>query len=953
MSTHSTDLQRRFDLFDAVADLPRTAREAWFLALQIHEPQHVEAVRAMLDELERSSSHPDLAPSLIGVSATAFEAQVDVAAAPDAGFTVQAGERVGPWQLQRKIGQGGMGEVWLATRNDGNFEGYAAIKFLRTGLGKTELVDRFLRERRLLARLTHPGIARLLDAGTHQGEPYLVMEYVDGVPVTDWAGAHAPQLAQRIGLLLQVCRATEYAHGQLIVHRDIKPSNVVVGASGAPALLDFGIAKLLDDVDPEGSTALTHITGRGFTLGYCAPEQITGDATGVAADVFSLGVLGFELITGQLPFSGDNRVALEHAIVHTDATGFAKALQGKPTSVAGRPADAARGLGDLDAIVAKALRKNPADRYPTVGAFAADLERWLHDLPVEARRGNWRYTTRLWLRRNRLVALLASVAFLAVSSGLVVALWQGQRATAEAQRATKVADYLGELIQSASPDNHGGNWPSVLVLLEQSEKDLETQFTDDPKTHSLLLQRLIDTNDALNRNAAALAQLQQLQGLLAHTESVDSDAMLDARKHTAQILRRLNREPEALVIDEQLLPIFAKRYGVDSEAYALLLQGLSSSLAGVGRMQEAKDRLIQGGAIMAKLFPKDLAKRVDVVNDAAVLLTQQALWREAADTLTTIEPELPALARMGGQHVRDALIMRGNLEAIRLRLGQFNGTQARLEQIVTELDALLGKGSPLAISAMDRLQSLANETGRFTDAQAINQSLLVLQKTMPGAAERLADTELNLLGIEIRRGIVPKDTVKAQLERMLAAAPVNLPGGGAERAEFYRRLSDAAAGSDLLDLADTAQKLARADLAQISNSNPERAAQVNRSAALTAYMRGQPQRAVELLRDRFALYEKSLEGDSPRRATLWLQRALYEAEYDAVAAASSVAQCRAMFERMGGPQPHWRAVLNYLDVRLDASNASEAAVRAAQDAVDLAFLRQRHAVWRIPYMSSL
>ena len=155
-----------------------------------------------------------------------------------------------------------------------------------------------------------------------------------------------------------------------------------------------------------------------------------------------------------------------------------------------------------------------------------------------------------------------------------------------------------------------------------------------------------------------------------------------------------------------------------------------------------------------------------------------------------------------------------------------------------------------------------------------------------------------------------------------------------------------------MDLADTAQKLARTDLAQINNSNPERAAQVNRSAALTAYLRGQPQRAVELLQDRFALYEKSLEGDSPRRATLWLQRALFEAEFNAAAAAQSVAQSKAMFARLGGPQPHWKAVLAYLDARI-APDSNAAAVRAAEDAVDQAFMRPRPSNWRVPYMASL
>ncbi|MBC7917437.1 MAG: serine/threonine protein kinase [Rhodoferax sp.] len=953
MSATTSDLKRRFALFDEVAELPPGERAAWFVALQISEPEHVSAVQAMLDELNQSSSHPEQSPSLIGVSAREFEAQVDVAASPDIGASVNAGDVVGPWQLERKIGEGGMGAVWLAARRDGNFDGHAAIKFLRTGLGKTELVDRFLRERRLLARLTHPGIARLLDAGTHQAEPYLVMEYIDGVPITDWAGGHAPQLAQRIGLLLKVCRATEYAHGQLIVHRDIKPSNVVVSHAGEPALLDFGIAKLMDDVDPGGATSLTHLTGRGFTLGYCAPEQVTGEATGVAADVFSLGVLAFELITGTMPFAGENRTALEHAIVHTEAKSIARALQGAPSSVAGRPTDAARAQGDLDAIVAKALRKNPADRYPTVGAFAADLERWLNNQPVEARRGNWHYKTRLWLRRNRLVATLASVAFLAISAGLVVALWQTQRAQQEAQRATQVADYLGELIQSASPDNHGGSWPTVLALLEQSEKDLATKFADDPKTHALLLARLIDTNDALNRDVVALGQLQQLQHLLAQTESPDSDESLDTLKHTAQILRRLNRNAEAMAIEVPLLPKFAARYGAKSEEYGRLLQGHSSSLAGVGRMQEAKERLVQGAAIMTKLYPNDLAKRIDVVNDSAVLLAQQALWREALDTLATIEGDLPALASKGGQKVRDALIMRGNLEAMRIRLGRYEGVEVRLTKIISELETLLGKNNPLVIASTIRLQNLACETGRFQECLTTGRGLLARLKEPGTAPDALLNAELWVLSQEGRMGLLTPDRAKVELQRMLAAAPPAMPGAGAERADFYRRLSDAAAGAGQLNIADSAQALARSDLAGINNANPESVAAVNRTAALTAYLRGQPKRALELLQDRFAQYEKSAEGDSPRRATLWLQRALFESEFDPTAATQSLAQSKAMFARLGGPQPQWKALLVYVELRISPENASPAALRAAEDAVDLAFARPRPAPWRAPTMPSL
>jgi eukaryotic-like serine/threonine-protein kinase len=325
----------------------------------------------------------------------------------------------------------------LADRHDGNFEGCAAIKFLRTGLGKSEVVERFLRERRLLARLQHPNIARLLDAGAYQGEPYLVMTYVEGSTITAWAAAHSPTVAGRVALILKVCRAVEYAHGQLVVHRDLKPSNVLVGANGEPVLLDFGIAKLIDDEDFDHSTALTRMTGRGYTLGYCAPEQITGEPTGVAADVFSLGVLLFEMLTGAMPYKPEHegRAALEHAIVHSIARTVSKVLDDPRSAASARPVDADRSRGDLESIIAKALRAQPADRYASVGALIDDLDRWMGSRPVQARHGNWQYAAALWLKRNRALAAVAALAFISVCAGLVAALWQADRASAEARRA--------------------------------------------------------------------------------------------------------------------------------------------------------------------------------------------------------------------------------------------------------------------------------------------------------------------------------------------------------------------------------------------------------------------------------------------------------------------------------------------------------------------------------------
>jgi eukaryotic-like serine/threonine-protein kinase len=960
---NKADWQRRSALFDEAVDLPASAREAWLKELATREPRHLEAVTRMLAEYARNADGAEAIPhntlSLMGVVAREFESKLEAATGDD--LRLQPGEEIGAWRLKEKIGEGGMGAVWMAERHDGNYEGCAAIKFLRAGLGNTDVVERFLRERRLLARLTHPNIARLLDAGTYEGEPYLVMQFIEGAPITDWAAAHAPLAADRVALMLKVCRATEHAHGQLIVHRDLKPSNVLVDRSGEPSLLDFGIAKLIDDEDDDYGTALTRMTGRGFTLGYCAPEQITGEPTGVAADVFSIGVLLFELLTGSLPFKAERegRAALEHAIVHTDARSVSRALDtADEKKQISRPRDVDCARGDLDAIVAKALRKNPADRYATVSALAADLQAWLSGTPISIRAEDRSYRGRLWLKRNWLPASLGAVATAAVVLGLAVSLWQRSAALAaaktaqeEAARANKVADYLGELIQSASPDNHAGAWPTVLALLEKSEKDLDKQFAGDPKTHALLLKKLADTNDALIRNSVALAQVTQLIELLKKTQPVDSDEALNAQRHRAQILRRMNRYTEALEIDQALLPKIAARYGNTSEEYGSLLLGMVATFSQLGRTREARQHLSDGAAIVVKLHPGDIAKRIDLVNSTAVMFTRQSMWREAANTLATIENELPAMAKLGGPRVRNSLIIRRNLEAIRIRVGSYDGVEARLKALLAETDGLLGKDNVQSGLVMSSLRSIYCETGRFADCLRLTEELAVMGKRRAAdAPDEAIEAEILLVARQVNMGRVPNPPAAEQLPRLLAAIPASVPQAGATRSEIYRLVSDAAVEAGLLTLADEAQHRARADLAKINNTNPERAAQIDRTEGASAWRRGDAKRAVQLLEPRFKVYESSGEGDTPRRATLWLQRALYEVDFDTTAAAASVAQSREIFARAGGAQPQLKALLAYVDARI---GGDALAVRTAEDAVDRIWLRPRGTPWRMPLMSSL
>ncbi len=318
---------------------------------------------------------------------------------------------------------GGMGTVWLAARADGAFERQVALKLPHAEWIDRGLAQRFARERAMLASLNHPHIAQLFDAGwSESGRPYLALEYVEGVPITAWRDQQAPNIEARLRLFVDVIRAVAHAHARLIVHRDLKPSNVLVTAEGQVKLLDFGIAKLLSGESTAAEeTELTRLAGRALTPNYAAPEQILGQPISTAADIYALGVLLFELLTGERPYrlrraDVQRRAALEEAIVHIDAPA--------PSSVVKDQASKRALRGDLDAIVLKALKKAPEQRYETAAAFADDIERYLNRLPVHAQRASRAYRLHRFLVRNRFAVGAVSAVIVALAAGLGIALWQ-------------------------------------------------------------------------------------------------------------------------------------------------------------------------------------------------------------------------------------------------------------------------------------------------------------------------------------------------------------------------------------------------------------------------------------------------------------------------------------------------------------------------------------------------
>ena len=421
----------------------------------------------------------------------------------------RTGRRIGVYQITEEIGHGGMGEVYRAVRADGQFTKEVAVKLVRGGFDSKFVVERFRTERQILATLDHPNIARLLDGGTtDDGIPYLVMELIEGDRIDQYCDDHKLSITERLQLFRQVCAAVQYAHQRLVIHRDIKPSNVLVTKDGVPKLLDFGIAKIFDPAAADGGETTI---GRPMTPEYASPEQIRGEPITTASDVYSLGVVLYQLLTGRSPYPGETRSTLDlaRAVCDTDpgrpstvvlkpqpARGADQSEPLTPEQVSasreGSPAKLRRRLeGDLDNIILKALRKEPQRRYSSVEQFAEDIRRHLEGLPVSAVKDSFRYRTGKFVRRNRLGIAAASLVALSLATGIGatvrqahIAQRQAEIARAERARAEKRFKDVRELANSLIFEIHDsiqalpGATPSRKLLLDRAVQYLDKLSQD-------------------------------------------------------------------------------------------------------------------------------------------------------------------------------------------------------------------------------------------------------------------------------------------------------------------------------------------------------------------------------------------------------------------------------------------------------------------------------------------
>jgi eukaryotic-like serine/threonine-protein kinase len=541
------------EAFERLVDLPSAEQASALDALQRDDPDLAAVVRDLLGSdadteglLDRGVQR--LAQTVLSALERDRPEELGVAGGPPeiAGFRI--GER---------LGQGGMGEVYRAERSGGDVRQTVALKLLRPGMDSLELRRRFLRERRILAELEHPDIARFIDAGVSaDGRPWLAMEYVEGLPITEFARRHGLGLAQRVRLLLRVARAVAFAQSRLVVHRDLKPSNILIDAEGRPRLLDFGIAKL---IDVPGQPEATQTSLRPLSPAYAAPEQLADGAITTATDVFALGMVLHELLTGALP--ANRREGLTEATSRSPVARPSSCLR-----AAGPTAAESLGLsridaerlaravaGDLDLVVLTALHPDPARRYASAAALAEELQRWLDGRGIAARGDSAAYRLRRFLGRHRLGVVASSLVLLALVAGLAAALWQAERAEAEAARATAEAEraerskrFFARLLAETDPARHPlGAGMRVIDLIEVAAERIETELDGLPGEQAEIGLALGTALSNLREPTRALELIDRAVARLEGSHPGDPVVLVHALRERGILLNALGRPQQA------------------------------------------------------------------------------------------------------------------------------------------------------------------------------------------------------------------------------------------------------------------------------------------------------------------------------------------------------------------------------------------------------------------------
>ncbi len=739
------------------------------------------------------------------------------------------GLRIGSYQVLRQLGEGGMGTVYLAARADQEFRKHVAIKVIRKGMDSAEIVARFRRERQILAALDHPNIAKLFDGGTTEdGLSYFVMEYIQGRPLGEYCDSHGLGIRERLLLFRSICSAVQYAHQNLVIHRDLKPANILVTADGAPRLLDFGIAKLLnpDALDVEAPPTATgmHV----MTPAYASPEQVRSDPLTTASDVYSLGVVLYELLTGRRPYDlkTGSHVEVFRAVCEQEpvkpSTVVTGADEESHRAVAARGAGTPQRLnrllrGDLDNIVLMAMRKEPQRRYASVQALSDDVGRYLDGYPVSAHPPSFTYRAGKYLRLHAAGVSAVATVFLLLAVFAVTAAVQNARIRRERDTADQVTRLLVSLFDVNAPETARGERVTAREILDRGARRIEGELEEQPDVRATLLGTIGD------------------------------------------IYGKLGLYDEAQPLLEESLRLRTALHGRDDASVVEILQRLGAVLAGKGRYAEAETALREALVIRKRLRPAGHPDVAESLKDLAVVLEQKGKLDEA-ESLVSEALAIHREALGGGDH-RVAADM-SSLALVLTRKGRLDEAEKLLREALAIDRKALGPDHPGLAADLNSLAVALFERGSLDEAEALLREVIAVDRKVLGNEHPDVATSVNdLANVLYLKGRL--GDAEPLYREALAIHRKALGNDHPSVAQDLNNLANALHAGDRLEEAEGLHREALAiDLAALGEGHPTVAIDRNNLASVLVD-RGRPDEAEPLYRSALAINRKVLGEHHP------------------------------------------------------------------------------------------
>jgi serine/threonine protein kinase len=783
---NGADWQDIEDVLAAVIELQTTERSARIAELCGDRAALRAEVESLLTAHEKAASFLEV------------DTQIESEAAPL--FSID-GKQLGPYRLLAILGTGGMGSVYRAERSDGRFEKQVAIKVVPAALHSAELLRRFTNEQQILAALEHPNIARLIDAGVSSEDiPYFVMEHVEGTPVTEFCDAHELSTRERLELFQTLCSAVQYAHQHLVVHRDLKPANILVTADGVPKLLDFGIAKITDPWST-GNLEVTRSLLNPMTPAYASPEQVRGQVLTIATDIYSLGVLLYELLTGQLPYQVIGK-SLEEAIRL-----ISEVEPDKPTAVARRHTPGGQGAprpmlefsSDLDVIVAKAMCKDRQQRYHSAEDLSADLTRYLDGLPVLAQRSSFRYRASKFTRRHRVGVAVATAALVLLVGFTTTMTVQARRiarerdrANREAESSRRVAEFITNMFKVSDPSEARGKSVTAREILDKASTDINTGLARDPELQAQmmdvigdvyrnlglysrahpLLQISADTRRRLfgPTNSETLKSMNDLavtldeEGQYAEAEKLQRET-LDTRRRVlgpnnldtftsmtelSLILRQEGRYPEAERLQREVLDSYQRLLGPNDSHTLNGTDQLATTLTEVGQYPEAEKLRRETLDKYRRILGPDHPRTLMSLSNLAGTLEHEGKYPEAEELYRETLDDHRRI--FGPEHPRTIGVMDDLAEALSHQRKFAEAENLRRETLAL-YRRVLGPEHPDTLISMANLAETYALEGRPAEAEKLYQKTLEVQRRLLGPDNPdTATTTYDLAFVAIRRG---------------------------------------------------------------------------------------------------------------------------------------------------------------------------------------------------------